>query len=511
MIFTLIKSSALIRKFSLSNVVTPPIGLAYLAGALKSKKIDCDVIDGVGLNLDKISKLDYVDGFGVGLTNDEIVDRINPATDIIGISCMFSSSWSHDFNLIQKIKKKFPRLKIIVGGEHATACAEYLISEFTEIDFCIKGEGEESLPALINWIRSHGLNERCDLPGVVSRFNNRPYFSKEAQRIKVIDQIAWPDWDKIPLEEYLKRKISHGTSNKSMPVLASRGCPYRCTFCSSPQMWTPLWKARDINDLLNEMQYYIQKYDVHHFDFFDLTAIVQKKWIINFCQELERRNFKITYQLPSGTRSEAIDGEVAYWLKRTGCTQMNYAPESGSTETLIRIKKKMQLSRLEKSIKEVLKQDIKVMCNIILFPHDTVRDLALTFLFMIKASFWGAHDITFVPYVPYPGSELYEELRAKNVLPPMSFDYFNSLLIHSDMSKAHSYNPHFSSKMVTIIKLLFLGTFYISNFLFRPVRVYYLLRNTLTKTPQTRGEDGLMNLFSKILKTKSIKGTFYES
>ena len=190
---------------------------------------------------------------------------------------------------------------------------------------------------------------------------------------------------------------------------------------------------------------------------------------------------------------------------------MNYAPESGSTETLLKIKKKMSLSRMEKSMRQVLKQDIKVMCNIILFPHDTARDLALTFWFMIKASFYGAHDITFVPYVPYPGSELYEELRAKKIISPMSFDYFNSLLIHSDMSKSHSYNPQFSSKMVTIIKFLFLGTFYISNFLFRPIRVYYLFRNTWRKTPQTRGEDGLMNLFSKILKTKSIKGISYES
>lgn len=511
MIFTLIKSSALLRKFSLSNVVTPPIGLAYLAGSLKSNGIECEVIDGVGLDLDKISKLDYVDGYGLGLTNDEIVNRISPKTDIVGVSCMFSSSWSHDFNLIQKIKRKFPHIKIIVGGEHATACADYILSEFSEVDFCIKGEGEETLPSLIKWIRTSGPSERCDISGVVSRFNKRPYFFQNAKRIKDINQIAWPDWDKIPLLEYMNRKISHGTSNRSMPIMASRGCPYQCTFCSSPQMWSTLWKARDVGDLLDEMQYYIEKYDVHHFDFFDLTAIIQKKWIISFCQEIEKRNLKITYQLPSGTRSEAIDEEVAFWLKKTGCTQMNYAPESGSPETLMRVKKKMKLSYLEKSMKSVLKQDIKVMCNIILFPHDSVRDLALTFLFMIRASFFGAHDITFVPYVPYPGSELYEEMRVKKQLPSMSFEYFNSLLIHSDMSTAYSYNPNFSSKMIMIIRFLFLGTFYFSNFLFRPVRVYYLIRNTLKRTPQTRGEDGLMNLFSKILKTKSIEGISHGS
>lgn len=501
MLVTLIKTSALIRKFSLSNVVTPPIGLAYIAGTLKKKNIIYDVIDGVGLNLDQIKPLDYIDGFGVGLTNDEIVARIDPATDIIGISCMFSSSWTHDYHLIQKIKTRFPEITIVLGGEHATACAEYLISSFSSIDFCVKGEGEEIFPQLIDWIRKHDKEDQCQVAGVVSRFENRPYFFSERKRIKAIDQIPMPDWDLIPLQEYMKRHVSHGTSNKSMPILASRGCPFQCTFCSSPQMWTTLWNAREVKLLLDEMQIYMKKYDVQHFDFFDLTAIVRKDWIISFCQEIERRDLKLTFQLPSGTRSEAIDEEVAVWLKKAGCTQMNYAPESGSTETLLRVKKKVQLSRLEKSMKGVLKQDIKVMCNIILFPHDSVNDLAQTFWFMVKASFWGVHDMSFVPYVPYPGTELYDELRVQKKIPPMSFEYFNNLLIHSDMSKTNSFNPNFSSQMVTVIRLLFLGTFYLSNFCFRPQRMYYLFRNIIKNTPQTRGEDGLVSLFHKIMKT----------
>ena len=96
-----------------------------------------------------------------------------------------------------------------------------------------------------------------------------------------------------------------------MPVMASRGCPYQCTFCSNPAMWTTRWIPRDPDLLLDEMQFYQKNYGAENFDFYDLTAIVKKSWIIDFCNKIEEREMKFTWQLPSGTRTEAIDGEVA--------------------------------------------------------------------------------------------------------------------------------------------------------------------------------------------------------
>lgn len=81
-------------------------------------------------------------------------------------------------------------------------------------------------------------------------------------------------------------------------------------------------------------------YNAENFDLYDLTAIILKDWIVEFANELIRRNLPITYQLPSGTRSEAIDEEVVDLLYRSGCRNMNYAPESGSPDTLKAIKRK---------------------------------------------------------------------------------------------------------------------------------------------------------------------------
>ena len=105
-------------------------------------------------------------------------------------------------------------------------------------------------------------------------------------------------------------------------------------------MWTTLWNVRDPEDVYNEMKLYVEKYQITNFDFYDLTAIVKKKWIVDFCNLLIKNNLNVIWQLPSGTRSEAIDGEVAPLLKQAGCRNLSYAPESGSPEILKLVKKK---------------------------------------------------------------------------------------------------------------------------------------------------------------------------
>ncbi|MFM6930062.1 MAG: B12-binding domain-containing radical SAM protein [Bdellovibrio sp.] len=496
---TLIRPAAMVRKFSLSNVLTPPIGIAYLAGTLLKNGIDSKIIDATGEALKKFTYLEYAGGYSVGLTNHEIVDRIDANTDIIGVSCMFSSSWPNDSRLIDLIRSRFPNATIILGGEHVTACCDYILQYHSSVDFCVKGEGEQTLLELIHAIRSQ--SDVSNVAGVVRRSQGKIVHNNNRKRIVEIDLIPKPAWHLVPLENYLSNLIGHGVSSqRSMPLLASRGCPYQCTFCSSAQMWTTRWIARDVKHVVDEMEEYIQTYHVKNFDLYDLTAIIRKDWLIAFAQEITRRNLQITYQLPSGTRSEAIDKEVAEWLKKSGCTHLNYAPESGSERTLKKIKKKVNLDNLLKSLKYACDQDIKVMCNIILFPHETPRDVLHTFGLMFKMARVGLHDITFVPFVPYPGTELYEELKRQKKIADFSEEHFKSLLIHSDLLNANSYNPYFGPKAVVMIRLLFLGSFYMTSLLLRPQRIYFLIKNIITNDPQTRGEGGLRFLVQKVLR-----------
>ena len=73
---------------------------------------------------------------------------------------------------------------------------------------------------------------------------------------------------------------------RPMPLNATRGCPYKCTFCSNPKMWGKLWRARPVEDVTAEMKYLNSKYGANHFDFTDLTLAVKKSWLIDFCNQM---------------------------------------------------------------------------------------------------------------------------------------------------------------------------------------------------------------------------------
>jgi anaerobic magnesium-protoporphyrin IX monomethyl ester cyclase len=499
----LVRPPALFKTFALSTLVTPPLGLAYLAGTLKAHNIKVQVVDAVGENPDQFVPLDFMDGNSIGLTKEQIVERIDKSTDIIGMSCMFSNSWPYDVRLVKLIRERFPNAKIILGGEHVTACADYILETCPEVDVCVKGEGEQTVLELVKTFRNGG--DLSAVRGTIYRNGQTIERNVPRERIADVDTVPAPAWDAIPLNNYLDRGLSHGVSTvRSMALLATRGCPYQCTFCSNPQMWGTKWSARDPKLVVDEMEGWIKLYRVENFDLFDLTAIIKKDWLVAFAGELLDRKINITYQLPSGTRSEAIDQEVADLLYRSGCRQMNYAPESGSPATLKRIKKNVNLDNLAKSLHGCCKRGIKVGCNFILFPDDALSDVFETFKFMLRCSWLGLHDAAFVPFVCYPGTELYDKLVKEKRIEPMSEKYFADLLTHSDLSKAVSHNPRFSPKQVQAMRLLFLGTFYLSSYLFRPWRIFTNFKNIIQNTPTTRGENVLMRLVARWKKLSSV-------
>src|SRR6185295_13810839 len=163
-----------------------------------------------------------------------------------------------------------------------------------EVDACVLGEGENKMIALLEaWDK--GI-PKSELPGIAF-FDRRSGAVKlnpledGNYRISRVDAIPRPAWDLFPLEQYLDSRSSLGSRNhRAMPMLASRGCPYRCTFCSSPQMWTTKWKAREVRDLVDEVKGYIRKYGIDRVEFYDLSMFIDSRWIVEFCSTLIEEN-----------------------------------------------------------------------------------------------------------------------------------------------------------------------------------------------------------------------------
>lgn len=476
---------------------SPPLGLSYIAGSLIRAGYIVDVLDAIAEAPFQISDFSH-NLTQHGLTNDEIVNSINGDYSMIGISCMFTDNWLTNRVLIDSLKQKFPDTKIVIGGEHASASAEMCLEQAKGLDAVVLGEGEETIVAIVDaYEQGKSLSE---VTGVYFRNSGQIFATGARERIRNLNNIPWPAWELFPLDTYFEYSFSYGVDyGNSLPVMATRGCPYQCTFCSSPQMWGTKYSMRSPEDLFSEIKFLYHTHGVTNFDFYDLTAIIKKQWIIEFAKLVITTGLTITWQIPAGTRSEAIDDEVAMYLFQSGCKNITYAPESGSQRVLDEIKKKVTPDKMLQSIKSSYNAGLNIKLNIIMgFPNETHSDILKTIWFMVRATWHGAHDAVPAIFSPYPGSALFDQLRKENVIKGYDDAYFINIVKGATYFSNPVYNQKIHKNWVRFYTIFGTIFFYMCNYLFRPQRLYTTIKNMITQKYESRFEISLAEILKRV-------------
>lgn len=443
-------------RFATTSIALP-LGLAYITAALIEAGVDVEVVDAVGLG--PTVRTRYCQGYLVGLRTAELVERIPADTDIIGITVVFTHEWPAVVVMIAAIRRHFPDAVIVLGGEHVTSLPEF--SLLTSVaDVAVLGEGEETVVDVVSALRrGHDLST---LPGIAVREARGVRTNPRRDRRLSVDAIAAPAWDRFDLQAYHRHRFVGGmySSRMTMPILATRGCPYQCTYCSSPNMWTPRWIPRSPKAVVDEIESYVSRYGARNFPFQDLTAIIQKGWIKEFCEEIIRRRLDITWQLPTGTRSEAIDAEVAHLLKASGMTSMAYAPESGSEHTRQLIKKKMTSGKLFGSIDAAHQAGLNVgVFMVIGFPHDDSQTLADNLPFIDELARRGVNDLSVGFYMALPGTQLFNALYAAGRI-RIDRAYFRHILKSLALAPSQVYCAALSPLQLVVWKVRLYRRFY---------------------------------------------------
>jgi radical SAM superfamily enzyme YgiQ (UPF0313 family) len=411
--------------------------------------------------------------------------------DVIGISCMFSVNWVVNRRAIQAIRDRFPDKIIIIGGEHATAMPEYCLRDSGAIDYVVLGEGENTTTELLRAL------ERGEDPANVSGLgylrDDVYVASEQRKRERQIDRIAWPAWDLLPVETYLGNTVSAALDcGRSMPIIASRGCPYVCTFCSSPVMWGRLWRARTPEDVIAEIENNVRMFQIDHVDFFDLTMITKRAWIVEFCEKMIERKLNVSWQIIC-TRSEAIDDEVTRLLKKAGCNFITYSPESGSDQVLQDIGKKVNKEAMLRSIASAYKAGMGVKLNYVVgFPDDRFVDILASYKMAAQAALRGAHDASFFAFSPYPGSQLFRRLVAEGTI-KVDDNYFFELALYN-FKRMKSFASAFSDNRIRVLCLTGMAFFYAVNYARRPWRFLGLVADVLRSEGRTKLSATLVRL-----------------
>ncbi|NQU94935.1 MAG: B12-binding domain-containing radical SAM protein [Candidatus Omnitrophica bacterium] len=495
---TLINPPHFELKLNYSSIFHPPLGLCYIASYMREKGHNVHVIDAVGQAMDKRSGHSLNRDIVVqGLATDEIVNNIPAESDVIGITCMFTPVWPYVRELVKAIKKRFPDIPLVMGGEHATGMWEAVLSS-SPVDFCVLGEGEITFEELTDSIKKGDrLN---DISGIAYMDGQKPIANKPRPRIRNLDSIPPPAWDLIDVEKYIERGLFMGASKgRTMPIIATRGCPYRCRFCTARNMWGSVWVPRSVEKVVDEIEFYMNKYKTNDFHLMDLTAIIRKDWIVRFANEILRRNLGIRWQLPVGTRTVVIDKEVTELLVKSGCRDITFAPESGSKDVLDKMGKTIDLRQLENSIKAAISSKMTVCLFFLIgFPGETVEDIKKTFKLIRKMALIGVHEIAISTFIPIPGTSVFDELKEKD---PKRFELTNefyfALFSSLSLNKTDSWNSSLSKSELLGFKIRGLIMFYAISFAIRPWRFVRLLVNLFTGKQETKVDRVLQEMLYK--------------
>jgi anaerobic magnesium-protoporphyrin IX monomethyl ester cyclase len=502
---TLIRPPSVFAKFAFTLNAIPPISLAYIAGSLAHAGHIVQIIDSVGEALDQVYDSSVKPLLMNGLRMEQIIARIPADTEVVGLSCLFTHEWPTIQELAKNIHLHVPNAKIILGGEHVTAVPEYSLESCPELDVGILGEGEETAVELIKAFETG--KDLGEIAGIAYRKEGKVVETPRRGRIRNIDAIPLPRWDLIPLEAYLSAGKSFGVDiGRTIPMLATRGCPFICTFCSNANMWTQRYETRKPALVVEEIESYIRDYKIENVDFYDLTAIIHRDWIIEFCKLLIQKKLNLKWQLPSGTRSEALDEEVCGYLYEAGCRNISYAPESGSPRVLKAIKKMVIPERMLKSMRAATSKGLNLKANIIFgFPDETLMDVFRSIKFIWQMALAGVADVSIWAYSPYPGSELYDLLKGRGKVRDFDTQYFVNLLAYSDFTSLTSYDDYLSPRMIRTMRVFGMASFYLVSYLSSPLRLFKSLRNLITGSYQSRMEMSVGTMIKRIFAYKQTQ------
>ena len=256
------------------------------------------------------------------------------------------------------------------------------------------------------------------MPGVYRP--NHPF--RPAEIFENLDDIPLPAYECMPnIESYFcpPGGIRGQWFRRGTPmIMTGRGCPYRCTFCSSCLMFGRKVRRRSVESVIAEIRRLHDRYAVDSVYFFDDTFNAPRQWAVDFCEALLKEPFRMVWGCQ--IRVNLFDAGLGEIMRRSGCVQVDIGVESGSPKVLKAIHKDETVEQIESAFDACHKAGIAPMGTFLVgCPEETWEDVELTkaLIRRIKPSF-----AEFFYLIPYPGSELYRQAMANNWLVDTSYE-----------------------------------------------------------------------------------------
>lgn len=447
-----------------------PLGLEYLVSSLKLNNIDVVLIDAT---IEVLSEGEFVDK----------LHKINP--DVIGIT-MTTMGLIHDLKGLYLAKEACPDAKIMVGGPHPSAVPIELMKSVKDIDFCIIGEGEITTVELINSIEKGKNLDNVD--GIAFRINGDIKLTRPRKLIEDLDSIPIPSREFIDFKK-VKAGLPFGRRNPFSIMMTSRGCPFRCIYCSKA-VFGHSYRFRSIKNILDEIEYLIS-IGIKEIRFYDDIFTMRPKPTIKFCEELVKRDFDLIWSCE--TRADKISKELLIQMKNAGCYHIAYGVESGSQKILDIAKKSMTVSHIKNAFKLTKSVGLEASAFLMFgLPGETKETLKETTSLIkeIKPDFISA-TLVWIP----PKTELLEIAKNENLIGDINWCDFGRKEEDASPITIGPVTQYIPKDLTQKELISFTRRFYVWYYL-HPMRAYRTIK--LIKNPEVLFRGG-RGLFSYVL------------
>lgn len=384
-----------------------PINIGYLSAYLKERGVACHVRD---YEVEPFEDQDFLK-----------VIRQN-GVKVVGFSCMTPHILSAG-RMAALVKKYFPEVLVVLGGVHGSAIPCETLDEFPGFDVVVCGEGEETMLELYKtWEakgplhKVKGIVYRDALTGEIRFTEKRPY-------IEDLDSLPFPDRDMVNISKYAFSHVSRGFSRKVINIaefMCSRGCPFHCTYCASKVIHSTKVRFRSPENIIQEMQSLIDRYDINHFSFLDDTFTLKLSLMKPVCDFMREKG--VTFDCFS--RVNTVDEEKLALMVQSGCKKISYGVESGSQKMLDLMRKGIKVDEVRQAFKLSRQAGVGILEGTFMIgghPDETMEDIMATkdLIFEVKPDILGLF-IT----IPYPGTEHNKILKERGLLDKENWEEF---------------------------------------------------------------------------------------
>lgn len=392
-----------------------PLGLVQLAAVLEEQKIDVKIIDCTALNMGRQALA-------------EAIRQEQP--DIVGATALTSFLYKA-VEVAELAKDVDRRIITVLGGPHVTYLPEETLRENAAIDIVARGEGELVMTDLVRCIERGG--QLSQVKGIGFRSNSNVILT-EPQPLVDVDELPLPAYHLLSMQKY-----HFALMGRFATVIASRGCPHRCTFCSEWRFWGSRWRQRDPKKIGDELELLVRRYKVESIWFGDDCFNVSAEMIRGICDEIKTRNLSFNWFYQGRADLLVEHRDLLPLMKETGNRMVQIGIEASTDRELEELNKNQSLDKVAEAVKLLKNHDIVAQGLMIVGTRNDSADSIIQ-----KVRYMQRLDVDFpifTMFTPFPGSDVYNEAKTNNWLETEDYSLY-------DMSNAIMPTKHLTREQL---------------------------------------------------------------